>query len=33
MGSVKYAEILAAKNIAKITEIVSGSEVEFRGLV
>ena len=33
MGSVKYAENLAAKNIAKITEIVSGTEVEFGGPV
>ena len=33
MGNVKYAENLAAKNIAKIIEIESGTEVEFRGLV
>ena len=33
MGSVKYAENLAVKNIVKITEIASGTEVEFRGLV
>ena len=33
MGSVKYAGYLAAKNIAKITSIRSGTEVELRGLV
>ena len=33
MGSVKYAENLAAKNIVKITEIESEMEVKFRGLV
>ena len=33
MGSVKYAGNLAAKNIAKITGIRSGAEVEFRDLV
>ena len=33
MGSMKYAENLVVKNIAKTTGIRSGVEVEFRGLV
>ena len=33
MGSVKHAENLVAKNIAKNTGLRSGTEVEFRGLV
>ena len=33
MGSVKHAENLVAKNIAKYTGLRSGTEVEFRALV
>ena len=33
MGSMKYVENLAAKNIAKYTGLRSGTEVEFLDLV
>ena len=33
MGNVKYVENLAAKNIAKIIGLTSGTEVKYRGLV